>query len=175
MAKQSVKLVDHTSTAYGLRHRVQMKLQALFDQVFSGTPDSVIVDWGSGKASDAIVIHFVEDVDNSYILQNFGGAGIEKHKGGHTRLHKHVSGTEVYKFIFSPGTNARVKPGSPHDHDAYAVMAFHESLHNQLPYRDIHKDGGGGLADAKPQLPMTSTNIELMRNGLAGNLIPQLL
>jgi hypothetical protein len=175
MANNSVKLVDHTNTPHGLQKRIKIRLQELFEQVFHGTPDKVTVEWGSGVPADAIVIHFVENVDHSYIRENWGGAAVDEHKGGHTRLHKGKSGSEIYKLVLFAGSSSRVKPGAPHDHDAYAIMAFHESFHNQLPYRDIHDDGGGGLADEKPHLPMTTKNIELMRNGLAGNILPQLL
>jgi hypothetical protein len=62
------------------------------------------------------------------------------------------------------------KRAALHD-SAYARLAFHEAMHNQLPgwsNADMHgPNGGGGLAASPPQLPMTDKNKELMRRGIA--------
>jgi len=119
------------------------------------------VDWGAGAASDAIVLHFVEDVDHSYLSEKWPGNEIRVDAGGHTRTRGKITGSEFY---YRGG-------GRPLHDVSYAKLAFHEALHNQLPgwsNDDLHGEkGGGGLAASPPQLPMTDKNKELMRRAIA--------
>ncbi|HVS38792.1 MAG TPA: hypothetical protein VMS17_24765 [Gemmataceae bacterium] len=161
MASYSVKLVNHTRATDRLQQSIKMHLQGLFDQVFDGTNDKAAVDWGTGAASDSIVLHFVQDVDHSYLSDKWPGNEIRADAGGHTRTRGKISGSEFY-----------FRSGGTHLHDVgYAKLAFHEALHNQFPgwsNDDLHgSKGGGGLAASPPQLPMTDTNKEMMRRGLA--------
>ena len=160
MASYSVKLVNHTRTSDRLKESIKKHLQDFFDQVFDGTSDQAAVDWGAGAASDALVLHFVEDVDHSYLSEKWPGNDIRADAGGHTRTRGKITGSEFY---YRSG-------GRPLHDVSYAKLAFHEALHNQLGWSnaDLHgPKGGGGLAASPPQLPMTDKNKELMRRAIA--------
>ena len=165
MATYSVKLVNHTNATARLQQSIKTNLQNLFNQVFSGTSDKTVVDWGTGSASDSIVLHFVDDIASSYLQQQMPGQDIRGDAGGHTRTRGHVTGSEFYMH-----TGAGQTRRSLHD-SAYAKLAFHEALHNQFPgwsNADMHgPNGGGGLAASPPQLPITEKNKELMRRGIS--------
>ena len=166
MATYTVKLVNHTGATDRLKNAIKSGLQGFFNEVFDKTSDRAVVDWGSGVASDAIVLHFVDDVAASYLDQKWpGAAAIRGDAGGHTRTRAHVTGSEFYLHTVMNGRRA-----SMHD-SAYAKLAFHEALHNQWPgwsNADMHgAKGGGGLAASPPQLPMTDKNKDLMRRGIA--------
>jgi len=165
MANYSVKLVDHTQGSDKLRPLIQKHLQEFFNEVFAGTDDSVVVEWGTGKAADQIVLHFVEDVEGSYLSQKMPGNNIRGDAGGHTRLQNKVTGSEFYKVAVFDGNRAQVKAS------AMARLAFHEAMHNQFPgwtNSEMHGSlGGGGLATSPPQHSLTDKNKELMRKGMA--------
>jgi hypothetical protein len=164
----SVKLVSHVSGEDHLQGLIQQHLQALFNKVFEGTSDAATVAWGAGVASDQIVLHFVKDRASSYLVQVWPDAldHSRQHAGGHTEPRSPRTGSEFYLWV------ADADGGEPRRYTArgYAKLAFHESIHNQFPYRgDIHGSfGGGGLASLVPQgdLP-NDRNIELMRRGMA--------
>jgi len=144
-----------------------------FTQVFTGTNDTATVAWGAGARSDALVLHFVPDVDHSYIEQQMsGGSTIRGDAGGHTRTRNNVTGSEVYKHMVIGGHSTMVRD------DAYGRLAFHESLHNRFPAltnADLHgPNGGGGLATSPPGHTLTDRNRDMMRQGLASN-VQQLL
>jgi hypothetical protein len=42
----------------------------------SSVSDLVAVDWGSGVASDSVVIHVVNDIESSYLQQKMPGSDI---------------------------------------------------------------------------------------------------
>jgi hypothetical protein len=161
MATYSVKLVNHTQATDRLKQAIKKHLQDLFDLVFADTSDSAVVDWGTAAASDAIVLHFVVNVDHSYLSEKWPGNEIRADAGGHTRTRGKVTGSEFYLH----------SGGAPLHDLSYAKLAFHEALHNQLPAwsnDDMHGDPGGhGLAASPPQLPMTDKNKELMRGAIA--------
>jgi hypothetical protein len=161
----SIKLVNHTNATDRLKNSIKSGLQGLFDQVFDGMSDTAVVNWGTGSASDAIVLHFVNDIANSYIDNKWPGAQIRADAGGHTRTRGRVTGSEFYLHVSNGAHRTAV-----HD-SGYAKLAFHEALHNQFPgwsNSDLHgPDGGGGLAASPPQLPVTDKNKELMRRGIS--------
>jgi hypothetical protein len=161
----SIKLVNHTAATERLLQSIKLGIQSLFSDVFSGTSDTAAVDWGTGNGSDAIVLHFVDDIASSYLQQKMPGNDIRADAGGHTRTRGHVSGSEFYLHT-GTGQSRRML----HD-SAYARLAFHEALHNQFPgwsNADLHgPNGGGGLAASPPRIPMTDKNKELMRKGLS--------
>jgi hypothetical protein len=165
MANFSVKLVDHTQDSAKLRPLIQKPLQDFFNEVFTGTSDSAAVDWGTGVPSDQIVLHFVEDVDHSYIDEKMPGNNIRGDAGGHTRLQNSITGSEFYKVAVFDGKRSQVKA------TAMARLAFHEAMHNQFPgwsNADMHGPlGGAGLAASPPQHSLTDTNKALMRKGMA--------
>jgi hypothetical protein len=67
MAKASVKLVNHTSEQGPWLSGLQQAIQKLFDECLKGLSNSATVSWGTGAGSDNLVLHFVEDVNHSYI------------------------------------------------------------------------------------------------------------
>jgi hypothetical protein len=165
MTTYSVKLVNHTKATARLQQSIKTNLQDLFNQVFSGTSDSAVVDWGTGSAADSIVLHFVDDIASSYLQQQMAGQFIRGDAGGHTRTRGPVTGSEFYMHTGEGQTRRAL-----HD-SAYAKLAFHEALHNQFPgwsNADMHgPDGGGGLAASPPQIPITEKNKALMRRGIS--------
>jgi hypothetical protein len=75
MATYTVKLVNHTRATDRLKNAIKSGLQGFFNEVFDKTSDSAVVDWGSGVASDAIVLHFVDDIAASYLDQKWRQSG----------------------------------------------------------------------------------------------------
>jgi hypothetical protein len=169
VADLSVKLVDHTpqnNNSDKLRQLIQTHLQDLFDEVFNGTVNRAPVTWGTGAASDALVLHFVEDMDHSYLKQKMTGVVFRRRNtGGHTHPNVGgITGSEFYQYPYVDGKRTHFKAIS------YAQLAFHEALHNQFPAwseDEMHGDKGGkGLASETPTPPLTERNKELMRQGL---------
>src|SRR5262245_433643 len=99
MANFSIKLVDHTAKSVDKwKAGITTEIQALVDACLDGTNDTASVLWGTASPSDNLVLHFVFDVDNSYVQQKLPGKALEEHIGGHTRTQKGVTGSEIYKF-----------------------------------------------------------------------------
>lgn len=165
MAIYVVKLVDHTNSDESWLLGLNSTIQELFDECMQGSPHHVEVVWGTGAVTDNLVLHFVNDVDHSYIQQKMPGAPLSELIAGHTRHKNGITGTEFYKFV-GPGGNRR-----QYSYTGYAKIALHESLHNLFPgwtEADLHgPDGGGGLASSPPQLPPTDTNKEMIQRGLS--------
>jgi len=166
MASYTVKLVNRTRSTDRLLLAIQTKLQGFFNEVFKDTSDSATVQWGTGQVSDAVVVHFVTDKDNSYLKQLRPKEGGQHHAGGHTSYGQPM-GSEIYQHIVEPGGKRHMDTDS-----GYAKLAFHEILHNQFPNRsgaDIHGTfGGGGFADAVVQGDRPNDrNKEIMRQGLS--------
>lgn len=166
MASYSVKLVNRTRATSRLLGAIQTNLQGFFNEVFQGTSDSATVQWGTGVAADAVVVHFVADKDSSYLKQIRPNEGGQRHAGGHTSYGQPM-GSEIYQHIVEPDGKRHM------DTDAgYAKLAFHEILHNQFPGRsgaEIHGAfGGGGFANAVVlgEHP-NDRNKEIMRQGLS--------
>ena len=171
MATLSVKLVDHTpqdNNTATITQSVQKHLQALFDEVFNGTVHTVVVAWGTSSPTDALILHFVEDMDHSYIKQHMPGVVFRRRNtGGHTKPNPGgITGSEFYLYSFDQADrNARTR----HNGSGCAQLAFHEGLHNQFPAwseDDMHNNGGGGLASRVVGHALTERNKELMRRGL---------
>jgi hypothetical protein len=166
MTTFSVKLVDHTGTPDKWLQGLRSQIQDLFDQCIAPTSvHRVVVTWGTGVKDDNLVLHFVEDVDHSYIQQKLPGALINEFVAGHTRTQKNVTGSEFYKLVGKKGERALFK------YVGYAKAALHESMHNLFPAwseADMHGPaGGGGIAASPPQLPPTDKNKELLLRGLS--------
>jgi hypothetical protein len=168
MATYTAKLIDHTDTQKLVIYKggVQRILKELYDQAFAGTSDSVTVVWGTGSSADNLIIHFVLDLKHSFIREKWPAATISPDAGGHTHTEGALACSEIYQNI--NGIRQQVRQ--------LAVLAFHESLHNLLPFwgmEEMHNlDGGGraaGLAGKKvgPDAEMTARNKELIRRGFS--------
>jgi hypothetical protein len=120
MANFRVTLSDHTQGSTDqLRQLISRHLQDFFNEVFAGTSDGATVTWGTAAASDALVIHFVEDVASSYISQRMPGSAHRPDGGGFTREQRGVTGSEFYKLVLTGGTPSR------YNATGYAKIAFH--------------------------------------------------
>lgn len=167
MTNFTVTLVDHgTGSTEEWRKGLRDKIQELFNECIPPTSvHRVGVAWGTGAKTDNLILHFVEDVDQSYIQKKMPGAALKEHIGGHTRTRKNVTGSEFYRLVGKKGERAQYK------YIAYAKVALHESLHNLFPAwseDDMHgAAGGGGLASSPPQLPPTEKNKELLVRGFS--------
>ncbi|KPV55853.1 hypothetical protein QJ48_30970 [Paenibacillus sp. A3] len=172
-ASYSVKLVDHTGSDASWLDGLEKKIQSVFDECMKGSSHKVVVSWGKGVATDNLVLHFVQDVDHSYIQQKMPGAPIKEDIGGHTRTQGKVVGSEIYKLAGPRGDRRQ------HTYTGYSKLALHESLHNLYNWwsdSQLHGSlGGGGLAAAVPQLPPTALNKELIQRGLNIKTKDQLL
>jgi hypothetical protein len=167
VATYSVKVVDHTGSQADWLKGLCKAIEDLFNLCLDGTPDTVTVTVGTGQQSDNLILHFVENVDKSFIQDKMPGAALKPTLAGHTRTRGSKSCSEFYKFILHPGDTAR----RPEGYVGYAKSAVHESLHNLFPgwsEDDMHGGpGGGGLAASPGRLPPTQKNKELIRKGLS--------
>lgn len=167
MTQFSVSLVDHaTGSTADWRKGLLEKIQALFDDCIAPTSvHQVAVAWGAGAATDNLILHFVEDVDHSYVQAKLPGAPLKPHIGGHTRTQGKVTGSEFYRLIGPKDDRHQFA------YSAYAKLALHECLHNLFPgwsESDMHGPaGGGGLAASPPQVPPTAKNKDMLVRGLS--------
>jgi hypothetical protein len=169
MATYSIKLCDHTGPSNKLQSSIQGELQGFFTRVFTGTSDTATVSWGTGSASDSIVVHFVPSrASGSYIAQWLGAKkldDINEYAGGHTTLHHHVICTEIYQTVALPPPRGGSKTLSARD---YARLAFHECLHNVFPaWKETDLMGHGGLADTPVGADLSQWDIQTLRQGIA--------
>jgi hypothetical protein len=163
MAVYKIKLVDHTGSDSTITSGIGSALKDYFDRVFADTSHSATVGWGSGSSSDAIVLHFVEDVASSYIVQKMKRPPkISPLVGGHTTLRDGVLCSEFYKTVTIRG-KTRTLSGVQ-----YAKLAFHEGLHNAHPlFTEDDLRGHGGLAESPVVPDLNERDIGLMKDGLA--------
>lgn len=141
MAAYSIKLVNHTSLPAGQLQSICASLQTFYSQVFQGTADRASVQVGTGTTGDNIVIHFVEDVDHSYLQQVMPGTPLRAMIAGHTRERRGTVCTEIYRRVLIRDTVRELPPVR------YAEAAFHESMHNVDPAateQQINATGGMG-------------------------------
>lgn len=164
MANYSIKLVDHTTASSQITPGIQSEIKGFFTRVFANTSDSVTVAWGTGAASDDIVLHFVTDIADSYIRKTIKkNAKISANAGGHTTWRGHKICSEFYKTVVD--SQGKARPMSNRD---YARLAFHESLHNVFPaWTETDLMGHGGLADTPVGKDLGQFDIDTMRKGIA--------
>ena len=159
----NIKITDHTSSPILIMNSIQSELQGFFTRVFSGTSDNANVSCGRGSSSDHIVLHFVENVANSYIVQTMARPPqINPGVGGHTSLRSRIVCSEFYKNVNIRGT-VQTLTGL-----RYAKLAFHESLHNVFPaWTEQDLMGHGGLADTPVGPDLNQWDIETIRRGIS--------
>jgi hypothetical protein len=112
------------------------------------------------------VIHFVEDIANSYLRNTWPNMNVSPQAGGHTHTSGSLAGTELYRT--TPSGLLRLR--------RYGALAFHEALHNLFPFRgDQHTAFGGGIASAIiPDVDPNDANKARLRQGFSVRN-PQLL
>jgi hypothetical protein len=159
MTNFTVKLVDHRSSTSQETSAIQTTVARVLGLAFVGTNDGVTVSWGSGNVGDNLVIHFVEDIANSYLRTTWPKMTVDPNAGGHTHTHGSLAGTELY----------RTRPSGPLTLRRYGALAFHEALHNLFPFRDdVHTAMGGGIAAANiPDQDPDDENKAWLRRGFS--------
>src|ERR1700730_3539156 len=107
------------------------------------------MDHVSPPADDQdLVLHFVQNVANSYVASKWPGRPIRAWNGGFTRLHgTNMAGSEVYQgFLHQNGNPRRLTAKD------WATLAAHEAMHNALNMDNaIHSQGG--IAGEPARLP----------------------
>ena len=165
MATYTIKLVDHSSNSPDkLKGLILTTLQGLFKDVFSSSKDDATVSWGSSAKTDDLILHFVDDIANSYIAQKLPGDPIQAIDGGFTRTQGNVTGSEFYKVAHFDDGDHQVRAS------AMGRLAFHEGMHNKTGWSNakLHgSDGGGGLADSPPHIPLTEKNKTILQKAFA--------
>ncbi|MED1105006.1 hypothetical protein [Bacillus paramycoides] len=173
MTTYYVKLVDHTiSTENSIITGICNEFQDILNKCMEGSNDDVQVSWGTGADSDNVVLHFVDDVDHSYLKQQFNLPDFNKDIAGHTHWSGSMRkvGSEFYKFFGLPR-----RTGSNQE---YAKYAGHELIHNLYPAWtdvDMHDRDGTGLACGNfippnrcgATLPVTDKNKATVQNGFS--------
>lgn len=110
-----------------------------------------------------MVVHFVDDVASSYIVQKMKRPPtINPLVGGHTTLRGRTICSEFYKTVTIRGKTQTLSGVS------YAKLAFHECLHNTYPmWTEDDLKGHGGLAESPVGADLNERDVSLMRKGMA--------
>jgi hypothetical protein len=166
MTLYSVKLVDHRSSNTLETTTICNSVKRVLGLAFVGTRDGISVLWGTGSEGDNLVLHFVEDIEHSYLRETWPNMSVHPRAGGHTHVSGSLAGTELY----------RTTPSGPQTLRRYGALAFHEALHNLFPFRgDQHTAFGGGIAAANiPDMDPNDANKAFLRQGFSVRN-PQLL
>ena len=159
MAGYTVKLVDHRNSSNQETAAICASVKRVMGLAFDGTQNSIDVSWGTGTDKDHLVLHFVEDIANSYLRTKWPRMPVGVNAGGHTRSSGSLSGTELY----------RTTPKGKITLRRYGALAFHEALHNLFPFRgDQHTAFGGGIAAANiPDQDPNDVNKAFLRQGFS--------
>jgi len=169
MSNYTIKLCDHTTQPNPSQGGIQSALQGFFTRVFNGTSDSATVSWGTGSASDNVVVHFVPNRDpSSYIVQSWGKeklASISEYAGGHTTMHHREICSEIYQTVVLKPPRTGTKTLQPLEQ---AKLAFHECIHNVFPaWDEVDLNGHGGLGNTPVGADLSQWDIDTMRRGLS--------
>jgi len=174
MPKITVTLVDHTNSPQ-LIPLIQKHLADIFSDLLTSSAETPVVNIRSiamtPKAGDQdLVLHFVDNIANSYVAANMPGPPITPVDGGVTRPGPKMTGSEFYKFP----TDKNGKSLGQFRAIGYAKLAVHEAMHNvtRLSNEKLHPQGGVGASP--PQLPVNDANRKVFQAGL-GKIPAQLL
>jgi hypothetical protein len=156
-----VTLVDHTEgTKPGfLPHILSIFLDLLLDCFGAGTT-TVSGRIGIADGSEDLVIHWVQEVQSSYVKLRLPGANPGANKGGHTHHHGGIVGSEIYRVPHDGGPRHRPP-------EVFARLAFHEALHNKTGLGNAGLHPHGSLAASPPDPPLTDPVRQLMSNAMA--------
>jgi hypothetical protein len=102
MPEITVTLVDHTNSPQ-LMPLIQKHLADIFSDLLTSSAETPVVNIRSiamtPKADDQdLVLHFVDNIANSYVAANMPGPPITPIDGGVTRPGPKMTGSEFYKF-----------------------------------------------------------------------------
>ena len=174
MPEITVTVVDHTNSPR-LMPLIQRHLEDIFSDLLSSPGELAVANVRtvivSPKADEQdLVLHFVENIANSYVAANMPGKPIQTIDGGFTRPGPKMTGSEFYKFP----TDAKGKSLGQFKAIGYAKLAAHEAMHNvsRLDNDKLHPQGGVGASP--PQLPVNDANRKVFQASL-GNIPDQLL
>ena len=165
MGEATIKLVNHTDRSLEWRQGISREIQKLINECLVKSGTTAAVSWGSATHADNLVLHFVQEVENSYVQANLPGKPPKLHLGGFTRTKDGITGCEFYFKSGPSGQRKQIK------YSGYAKIALHEALHDLFPNwteEEMHgAGGGGGLAASPPKVPPTKRNKELFKRGFS--------
>ena len=173
MPSITITLVDHTQDSDDkLKNLIKSAIGDIFMDLISTSSDAAAVNirWSASPAAgdQDLVLHFVDDVDSSYVSQKMPGKAHRVDGGGFTRSDGARTGSEFYKMPVMGGKPSRLTA------KGYAKLAAHEGMHNITGMSNSEMHGRGGLASSPPQLPVTDDNKAIVQAAL-GKIPAQLL
>ena len=175
MPKISITLYDHTDDSATLMPLISKKLEAIMVDLLTtdagaGTVTMKTVTSSPKDADQDLVLHFVKNIDNSYIAAKMPGNPIKPEDGGVTRPQGGKTGSEIYKFP----NDKEGKPQGQFKASGYAKIGAHELMHNAtgLTNKDLHNQGGIG---ASPPSPTVNDDNRKAFQAALGKLPKQLL
>jgi len=174
MPEITVTIVDHTNSPQ-LTPLIQKHLSDIFVDLLSTPSDVGVVNIRTTaikpKADDQdLVLHFVENIANSYVAANMPGPPIKPIDGGVTRPGPNMTGSEFYKFPTDQNGNSMGQFKAV----GYAKLAAHEAMHNVSGLNNDKLHPQGGVGGSPPHLPVNDANRKAFQAGL-GKIPKQLL
>jgi hypothetical protein len=174
MTDYNIKMINHIGIPGDRQKEIKVYLQAIFDEAFKGSNDTVLVGWGAQSESDTIRLHHVRDVAASVIVANMERPPTLKPGiAGHTSKRGKLVGSEFYKDVSVMHRGKLVV--TMQSAEKTAGLVFHECLHNVAP--DFSEDqiaALGGYGKSPPETVMTDKIREHMTTGIKTKR-PQLL
>ena len=174
MTEYNLKMINHAGVSSERREEIRVALQALFNEAFDASSDSVFVGWGAQSESDTIRMHHVQNVSASAIVKHMERPpALKPGIAGHTSKRGKLVGSEFYRdvTVMSRGKPTVITPPATKT----AGLVFHECLHNVAP--DFAEDkiaALGGYGKSPPEAVMTDAIREHMTT-LITTKRPQLL
>lgn len=174
MPSIKVTVVDHTNSPR-LTPLIQNHLEEIFKDLLTTASEEgqVTIRTITTTPKDTeqdLVLHFVENIDNSYVAQNMPGPPITQIDGGVTRPRQDKTGSEFYKFPTDENGNSRGQFTAT----GYAKLAAHEAMHNVSGLNNDKLHPQGGIGGSPPKLPVNDANRKAFQGGL-GKIPKQLL
>jgi hypothetical protein len=175
MPSITVTLVDRTNIASLSHENFKAGIMREFedilgDLIYSDSEVTVVnarwVSQSPASGEQDLVIHWVPDRGNSYLLSIWPSTRIKVNASGHTNSLGNVTGSEFYRI---PKLKTPL---------AYALIAAHEAMHNITGLNNLQLHGQMGVAgdsDGTPHLPVTNNDRTLVQGGMQAGLPDQLL
>ncbi|HLV87732.1 MAG TPA: hypothetical protein VKV39_12185 [Candidatus Sulfotelmatobacter sp.] len=174
MPSIKVTVVDHTNSPR-ITPLIQKHLEDIFKELLT-TPSEAgavtirtITTTPKDDEQD-LVLHFVENIANSYVAANMPGPPIQTIDGGVTRPRQDKTGSEFYKFPTDKDGNSLGQFTAT----GYAKLAAHEAMHNVSGLNNDKLHPQGGIGGSPPHLPVNDANRKAFQGGL-GKIPKQLL